>query len=276
MPLTNEERHERFFTKKAEEAAKIERRKEAARKSKAKSKEKKKAEARAAQHSPMTESFASSAGYTTDTSVATTATDHSTDHSLKAPPTPPTMQHAVHATITPHFMPPMTPRSQGRSHEIPRTPLSHHQQTLVMKIHERKEARRFKAMELISKGKTETEASIAAHQKQADEQLARNQKQADEQLARNQKQADEQLAACSQDSNRRLLDLEAQGDASDADCLQVLVHGLPLGDIPEGIEYPEGIPEGMEDDEGTLQPINLTKILGDCRRCQACGRQDQD
>jgi hypothetical protein len=134
---------------------------------------------------------------------------------------------------------PMIPRSQERSHEeeVNRTPLSHDQQTLLMKIHERKEARRVKAMELIAKGKVETDAAIAAAQKQAGE----------------------HLVACFQDSNRKLLDLEAKSDEYDSACMQVLVHGLPLDDISEG-----------------LSQLNLTEILRDAKPATAKPASDGD
>jgi hypothetical protein len=232
MPLlTGKAKKERFFIKKGEEAEKRAIRSEATRKSRAK----KKAEQSEA---AMNESC-SSAGYSTDTSVATTATDCS----LKAPPTPP-MQQAV-TMITPSSLPtmPMTPRAQGRSHEVPRTPLTHHQQSLMLKIHERKEARRIKAMEL-----------IAASQKQADEQTAAHQKQADEQTAAHQLIAEEQTAAHQKQAALGLFDLEAKGDEYDGACIQALVHGLPLGDIPEEME-----------EEGALQPMNLSELLADAK-----------
>lgn len=135
----------------------------------------------------------------------------------------------------------MTPRSQSRSYEVPCTPLTQHQHGLVLKIYERKEARRLKAMEMINKGKVETEAAIALAQDKANKQTAETQERTN--LALNEAR---------QDSERQILELEEKGGEDDEACIQALVHGLPLGAIPEEYMY----------DEATMKPVDLKATLG--------------
>jgi hypothetical protein len=86
-----------------------------------------------------------------------------------------------------------------------------------LKLDKRKEANRFKAMELISKDKIESAQAIAGVQKQADEQTATN---LDKALSG--------LEESHRDHDGKLLDLEAKGNEYNKVCMQALIHRLPF------------------------------------------------
>lgn len=173
-------------------------------------------------------STASSDGYSTDTdsSMATGASERS----LKAPPTPIPYLHA-RPRVTPMTMTmPMTPGMQRQSTQVPRTPLPEHVQQMILRLHAGKQQRHSETKQLIGKNLESTNRAIVEAKKSSDQILVAT-------LS--------QLQQSKQDSTRSLTDLDEADDKEDNKLIDILVHGA----------YLEGIPEGVDEDEGAARSL---------------------
>lgn len=191
-----------------------------------------------AHSTPGSGASASSAGYSTDTSVASSA---ATEASMRVPPSPPVRQTVF---ITPGTgSMPSTPRSQRVSFEIPRTPLTAHQQGLLLKIEELKEARYRKRMEAIAGTNRVAMTEIGAAQVHTNAALKTAQDDTNAALKKAQ-----------DDTNAALKEVDDEANADNDRLAEALIYGFPLGGIPEEMEEEESI-QPMKNLEAGLEYV---------------------